>query len=549
MIRRRLVFVLAPSLLVAFGCGGIAVVDDGTGGAGTAGGVSVTHAAAASSTVASVSVSVSSSASGTPGGANLVEVPFGQIAPSTDMSFTSDARTLGITATTKPASDFDEVLYTRLTAPSGALVVDGPLPQNQATWDWQGIASMATPQIDHPETFPLAQGTWTFHVESDSDALASLWVRQTVDGQFHGGIVDVDFFIAGGATDEAHATDAAALAFTDWGGLELGDVRVFTIGDQFDDIDENNVFDALHQTFQAPTRPVLNIIAVDSISGQFAGAAGFATGVPGSPLSNGSTQSAVVWMVQGDDFFDPLILRHEAGHFAGLFHTSEFEAGLGDPLGDTPQCADVNAMMNDCPDFDFAMFPTGGSGVGLFSPHESVVMQGSALYRGVWAPGELPMPPLSEDADGGQAKVASDRVSSAKARAWSLRAAHGRHARAAFASTLGGAPRGSARFDSIASALESIACPVGETGVPDASEVLRVLGLTDPLELLAIAESDRAMPITRLRAMTAASTFAARSSKTLRSEVARRLDAIAHDASVSPVVRKGALGANAPTIR
>jgi hypothetical protein len=33
-----------------------------------------------------------------------------------------------------------------------------------------------------------------------------------------------------------------------------------------------------------------------------------------------------------------LTMAHEAGHYLGLFHTTEAEATLFDPLDDTPQC-------------------------------------------------------------------------------------------------------------------------------------------------------------------------------------------------------------------
>jgi hypothetical protein len=86
-------------------------------------------------------------------------------------------------------------------------------------------------------------------------------------------------------------------------------------------------------------------------------------------------------------------LRHEAGHFAGLFHTSEFAPGYGDPLSDTPQCDDPATLLETCPDFGNAMFPGGLSTPGTLSPLQVRVVQASALYRGVYAPGEEPMEP------------------------------------------------------------------------------------------------------------------------------------------------------------
>lgn len=535
--------VLAGCAAIA-GCGGIAIYDgEGTGGAGATSTVtSTTHTASATTTGVTTSSVTTSSVTTSGGGPNLVEFPQGVIGNDTILSHEANSQTLGITATTRAASDFDAVSYLRLDAPSGATVFEGTLPSNNTGWDWFGIASMGTPQIDHPETFPLAQGAWKFTVHSDSQALASLWVRQTVDGQFHGGVVDINFFIAGDVTSADHATQTAAAAFTDWGGIELGTVNVFAIGPEFLDIDENNVFDALHTTFQAPTRPAINIIAVSTISGQFEGAAGFATGIPGSPLDHGSAQGGVVWMVQGDDFFDPIILRHEAGHFAGLFHTSEFDAGLGDPLDDTPLCSDVLAIQNDCPDFDFTMFPSGGSGAGLFSPHEAIVMQGSATYRGVYAVGETPMAPFPTAIKDAGARVPSERVDAALAWVAANAPEHAKHRPADFTERLGGASRGSTRFDSLAMVLEGIGCPVGEPELPHVADELRILGAVDPLELVSVGENPQAIPIARRRALLAAADLVSSApSNPARGEVVRRLSQVVAETATASAVRAGAV--------
>lgn len=64
-----------------------------------------------------------------------------------------------------------------------------------------------------------------------------------------------------------------------------------------------------------------------------------------------------------------------AGHFAGLFHTSEFAPGYGDPLSDTPQCDDPATLLQACPDFGNAMFPGGLSTPGTLSPLQVRVVQ------------------------------------------------------------------------------------------------------------------------------------------------------------------------------
>jgi hypothetical protein len=100
----------------------------------------------------------------------------------------------------------------------------------------------------------------------------------------------------------------------------------------------------------------------------------------------------VLWGTTDDVLSDANVLRHEAGHFAGLFHTTEWTPGEEDPLSDTPSCADVNGL-EACPDFSNVMFPFGATTPGELTAQQARVVQGSALYRGVYAPGEEPMTP------------------------------------------------------------------------------------------------------------------------------------------------------------
>ena len=98
-------------------------------------------------------------------------------------------------------------------------------------------------------------------------------------------------------------------------------------------------------------------------------------------------QSALVMMITGDSNLDRVVLRHEAGHFAGLMHTTEIDVGA-DALADTPQCSDVEQQLFNCPDFDNLMFPFANE----FSPMQTsegqeTIVQASAIYRGAVEPG------------------------------------------------------------------------------------------------------------------------------------------------------------------
>lgn len=370
------------------------------------------------------------------GGPNLIEVASYDDVTDPDVPLEAEviANTLGITAVANTPTDFSEIDLARLTSPSGSVVIDDILPSNQADFLWYGSVAAATPQVSHPETFPLALGKWTFNFRSTTPANVQMWRRDTVDGAFHGGVLDVNLFLPENLIADVDLFDALAEAYTDWGGIELGQVTIYPLSDDFLIVDDQNVFDLVSQTSVVTNRPALNIMGTASIEGQFSGAAGFALGLPGISILHGTTSSAVVWMVLNDSFFDPIILRHEAGHFGGLFHTSEFQPPLVDPLTDTPECEDAN-LFDACPDYDYIMFPSGGSGVAKFSDLEARVLQGSTIYRGIYAPGEQPMPPYgapveSDDSgfdQNGVWHVPSEIIEAAKQRVRARRAAGARH--------------------------------------------------------------------------------------------------------------------------
>jgi hypothetical protein len=83
--------------------------------------------------------------------------------------------------------------------------------------------------------------------------------------------------------------------------------------------------------------------------------------------------------VSGDAEVDAARVRHETGHLAGLFHTSD-EYGF-DPLGDTAECTHPDDEL--CPDADNVMFPraTAHAPRTELSAAQARVVLGSTLYR------------------------------------------------------------------------------------------------------------------------------------------------------------------------
>lgn len=508
-------------LALAAGCGGNVVFVDGDGGAGGASETTVsTTKATATTTVSTAQTSSSTVSTGTgPSGENLVELPQGTGLPGGTFTVQAEPGTLGLTFVARSPGPFSEIQITRHAAPSGATVIGSSVPSNGYQFLWYGTIAASTPQVSHPETFPLAQGPWSWDVQTDSNITATIWRRQTNDGAFHGGVLDVNVFIPDAFVGQEQVLENIGLAYGDWAGITVGDVRFFEVGGQYLSVDENNVFDYLGETAVVPTRPSLNLLLTASIEGQFSGAAGFSLGAPGAPTEPGSTMSGVVWMWTADPFFDPIILRHEAGHYGGLFHTSEFEAGLGDSLDDTPLCSDVLGIGPSCPDYDFIMFPTGGSGAGIFSDLQQRVLHGSALYRGSFAQGEPPMPPLFTQGGEDQAEIqAAPRL---HPRAPSTSAAHA------------GAWRDRV-VPEVAVHLAGIGCPNGSP--LDYYETLGAAGGADLGAMIDIATDPGAPAYVRRRAIGMAARLAPSSL-----EVQALLGAIAEDENEPSMLRAGAL--------
>ena len=516
-------------------CARSVLVEDGPSTSADGGGGSSAVLASSSN-----GIGVASSGAAGAGGPGLYEVKLGERPGQGALTFDVGPRTLGITMVAKAPNDFFEVGFDRLTAPSGSFVVDGPLPGNHATWKRPGISSMAAPQIEHPESFPLAEGPWKFGVHAGAPTVdVAVWVRKTNDGSFHGGVIDLNVFASGGVTKQNHVIEVAANAFSDFAGLELGDVRFFDLGPGYLEIDDDNLGAALAATADAPTRPALNVIATRKIGGKYEGTAGFSTGIPGAPMSPGSHQSAIVWMVQNDHAFDPILLRHEAGHFAGLFHTSEMFVGGVDSLHDTPQCTNVMSTYAQCPDFDYAMFPTGGSGKGRFSPHEEQVIWGSALYRGVFAQGQEPMPGYGPPASGVPVASMNDGSKASPEEIAHAKEGFGSHTLAShhvgdaqgvgsWAEGLGNAARAH---------LAGIGC-VAE-GAPYFARFAE-LGLMDPDLLIGIAENASTPTIVRWRAIVMVGRILESSPSSV---LVDRVAQLSLDASAPSVLRASALEA------
>lgn len=415
--------VWAAAVVAVGACGGKVLVDHeggegGSGGSGGSGpgptttgmttswdtGPTTTVTTTVTTTTTTTSTSTGTTTTPTlPPQPTLVEVPLGKLPLDAPFTFEVPPNTLGFTLVANvpnnPASTLG-IGIEKMWAPDGTqLVSDYSLgPENSLFFYANyGIIAAGVPQSDDPQAMPLQLGKWTaqagdYDIGGPANADMNLYLRQTIDGKFHGGVIDVNVFLVDGVATVGQITDTVAQAYNGYAGLTLGKLNFYSLPDEYDVIDEFNFFSALNETEVVSDKPALNLLYVDLLDGQLSGAAGVSSGLPGAAVVHGSNASGIIAMYFFNEF-DLTILRHEGGHFSGLFHTTEFEPGNMDFLSDTPACDDVIGQLESCPDYDNIMFPTGGSGLG-FSAMQIQVIQSSALYRGVFQPGAAPSDPF-----------------------------------------------------------------------------------------------------------------------------------------------------------
>jgi len=374
------------------GCGGKAIVDapwlTGGGGTGGTGGTTITSTTSSTTTTTGGfgGTGGQGGVGGEPGDYQLVEVAFGQVPKDSSVTFEITPQTLGVTMIVYSFSPMGGVGVKSLTAPNQELLINNhKIPGHHYEFSWYGTTVSGLPQSDSSTVMPVVMpGTWTMTVgDPNTNAGAdhvSVWRRESEDGLFHGGYLDLNVFIAGGIVGEAYATNLFESAFDGYAGLQIGEIVFHDIGAQFQVIDENNWLPALQQTASGSQAPALNVIMVGWFEGQLQDAAGIAAGIPGQGIEHGTNSSAVTMMSYGDINMDSLIVRHEAGHLSGLFHTSEIAIGQHDPLADTPECSNVEQLLDGCPDAFNLMFPYALYGIDI-TPLQDRVIQGGSLYR------------------------------------------------------------------------------------------------------------------------------------------------------------------------
>jgi hypothetical protein len=93
---------------------------------------------------------------------------------------------------------------------------------------------------------------------------------------------------------------------------------------------------------------VVNLFFVEDFSGSNSGLLGISAGIPGSLGVAGNHNGVLIGLTghaEGGSLPSQLLAEtaaHEMGHFLGLYHPTEREGTLYDPISDTPQCSSSN---------------------------------------------------------------------------------------------------------------------------------------------------------------------------------------------------------------
>ncbi|MRG90821.1 hypothetical protein GF068_02615 [Polyangium spumosum] len=342
----------------------------------------------------------------------LTHIDLGDVELNTLAPFEVPDRAIGLTVVVGVPDLNDIIGINRLRPPSGESVIfNYALPGKTnpvfANYGWVGGAN---PQSDAANAWPMQQGQWRIALGDDDGSVTKahvdLWIRRTKDGLFHGGVVDVNVFLAPNASTQSYVNQVLAEMFIDYAGLDLGKVNFFSLPSSATTI---GTFEEYRQLLASSAgigdAPALNLFVTGSFGADFGDAIGIAGGIPGSPARHGTTMSGVAYMPSGNPEYDASVLRHEVGHLAGLFHTTEYSVEETDPLSDTVECPTsvMQANPNNCPDVTNSMFPIAFGALELTEAQKRV-LHGSALYRGILEEGGAPAPPLPPS---GGAKVAS----------------------------------------------------------------------------------------------------------------------------------------------
>ncbi len=345
------------------------------------------------------------------GGVTVVDL--GPVVTGREVVLAIPANTLGfqLVVEVDAAAGTEPVAVAAVTSPSGQqVIIDSALPEQSFPIGATslGIASVTIPQSSATAATPVEVGPWKLRFEAPDGKTtrARAYVRTTVDGKFHGGTLDVRFYIpdammiadpgpAHAITAATAADDVAVMTRVDsmfatlaaTYQLERGAVEFIPLPARFASIATDDVrLEALALTTPTSDGFGMHVILTNELRLFDSQVWGSSPWIPGvANAANRRLGALVVDVTLGfPAVADGMTMVHEFGHFFGLFHSTEGDRTTHDPIEDTAECGTAGAITL-CPDRKNIMFfafygASGGTGL-TASAHQQRVVWSSSAYR------------------------------------------------------------------------------------------------------------------------------------------------------------------------
>lgn len=269
----------------------------------------------------------------------------------------------------------DEGLYylSKMTTPAGTELIEGGVFVTRAARELPGLVDWLYPNVAErtvePGTYSLilrAEDPDGGHIGGED---IELWVYTKADSPDSGCGLELDFLVdrdAVAASDTELLVDglvARTLWFYNQVGITITGYQIQRVDLPNPDVDVSGqawrtTLDSIDSVLaqaraEGSARPGAVHIVIARSLGQ-GGPAGYSMGLPG-PFAADRPNSAVIISssayVDSDGFVDldglSTTMAHEMGHYLGLYHTSEADGLLHDPIADTPECSESFGCAED----------------------------------------------------------------------------------------------------------------------------------------------------------------------------------------------------------
>ena len=249
--------------------------------------------------------------------------------------------------------------------------------------------------------FQLESGTHTYTINTNDDEICYYVVENTgtpssIDVNIY--LVDLPNVTASSAATDTNLTQMINRvdALYNQVGISLGEVRYYDVpaeaAQNYGVIQSESDVSNLVSYSDAPGPSADDAVSANVfIVRQFAmgGALGISLGIPGIVGLHGSGISGVALTGEylgrnlqsgNGNWYTANIFAHELGHYLGLFHTSEQNGQMHDPVSDTPECTNLSNPTS-CPDWGNLMFPMAASNNTSISAGQGFMMKSNPLTK------------------------------------------------------------------------------------------------------------------------------------------------------------------------